>query len=37
MSNPNGLQSQKSCHYLDQGRTFNDINEGSTLNGFLWS
>ena len=25
MSNPNGLQSQKSCHCLDQGRTLNDI------------
>jgi len=25
MSNPNGLLSQKLCHYLDQGRTFNDI------------
>jgi len=25
MSNPNGLLSQKVCHYLDQGRTFNDI------------
>jgi len=25
MSNPNGLQSQKLCHYLDQGRTLNDI------------
>jgi len=25
MSNPNGLQSQKSCHFLDQGRTLNDI------------
>jgi len=25
MSNPNGLQSQKSCHRLDQGRTLNDI------------
>jgi len=25
MSNPNGLLSQKFCHYLDQGRTLNDI------------
>jgi len=25
MSNPNGLPSQKLCHYLDQGRTLNDI------------
>jgi len=25
MSNPNGLLSQKLCHYLDQGRTLNDI------------
>jgi len=25
MSNPNGLLSQKVCHYLDQGRTLNDI------------
>ena len=25
MSKPNGLQSQKSCHCLDQGRTLNDI------------
>jgi len=25
MFNPNGLQSQKSCHRLDQGRTLNDI------------
>ena len=24
-SNPNGLLSQKLCHYVDQGRTFNDI------------
>jgi len=23
-SNPNGLLSQKLCHYLDQGRTLND-------------
>jgi len=22
MSNPNGLLSQKLCHYLNQGRTF---------------
>jgi len=28
MFNPNGLLSQKVCHYLDQGRT---------LNGLLWS
>jgi len=25
MSNPNGLLSQKLCHYLDQGRTLNDM------------
>jgi len=25
MSNPNGLQSQKPCHCLDQSRTLNDI------------
>jgi len=25
MSNPNGLLSQKVCHYLNQGRTLNDI------------
>jgi len=25
MSNPNGLLGQKSCHYLNQGRTFYDI------------
>ena len=25
MSNPNGLLSQKLYHYLDQGRTLNDI------------
>jgi len=25
MSDPNGLLSQKLCHYLDQGRTLNDI------------
>jgi len=25
MSNPNGLLSQKVCHYLDQRRTLNDI------------
>jgi len=24
MSNPNDLLSQKSCHYLNQGRTLND-------------
>jgi len=23
MSNPNGLMSQKVCHYQDQGRTLN--------------
>jgi len=28
MFNPNSWQSQKVCHYLDQGRTFN---------GLLWS
>jgi len=36
MSNPNGLLTQKLCHYLNQGRTSNDIlNEGHTLNGLL--
>ena len=25
LSNPNGLLSQKLCHYLNQGRTLNDI------------
>jgi len=25
MSKPNGLLSQKLCHYLNQGRTLNDI------------
>jgi len=25
MSNPNGLLSQKLCHYLKQGRTLNNI------------
>jgi len=25
MSNPNGLLSQRLCHYLDQGHTLNDI------------
>jgi len=25
LSNPNGLLSQKLCHYLDQGSTLNDI------------
>jgi len=25
MSNPNGFLGQKSCHYLNQGRTFADI------------
>ena len=25
LSNPNGLLSQKLCHYLDQGRKLNDI------------
>jgi len=25
MFNPNGLLSQKLCHYLNQGRTLNDI------------
>jgi len=28
MSNPNGLLSQKLCHYLNQSRT---------VNGLLWS
>jgi len=37
MSNPNGLLSQKLCHYLNQGRTLNNINEGPTLNCLLWS
>jgi len=31
MSIPNGLLSQKLCHYLNQGRTLNNINEGRTL------
>jgi len=36
MFNPNGLLSQKLCHYLNQGRTLNNIlNEGRTLNGLL--
>jgi len=35
MSNPNGLLSQKLCHCVDQGRTWNDINEGRTLNDLL--
>jgi len=30
MSNPNGLLSQKVCHYLDQGRTVNDISLTAT-------
>jgi len=25
MSNPNGLLSQKFCHYLNKGNTLNDI------------
>jgi len=25
MSNPNGLLSQKLCHYLNQGRTLNNM------------
>jgi len=25
MSNPNGLLSQKGCHYLNQGRTLNGL------------
>jgi len=25
MSNPNGLLSQEVCHYLNQGRTFNNV------------
>jgi len=25
MSNPNGLLSQELCHYLNQGRTLNDV------------
>jgi len=25
MSNPNDLLSQKTCHYLNQGRTWSDI------------
>jgi len=35
MSNPNGLLSQKVCHYLDQGGTLNSIVEGCTWNGLL--
>jgi len=36
VSKPNGLLGQKSCHYLDQGRTLYDIlNEGRTSNGLL--
>jgi len=34
MSNPNGLLSQKVCHYLNQGRALNVV-EGRTLNGLL--
>jgi len=37
MYNPNVLLSQKLFHYLDQGRTLNDIIEGRTLNALLWS
>jgi len=38
MSNPNGLLSQKLCHYLNQGQhTELYINEGRTLNGLLRS
>jgi len=37
MSKPNGLLGQKSCRYLNQGRTFNDINEGRILNDLLIS
>jgi len=37
MSNSNALLGQKSCRYLNQGRTFNDINEGRTLNDVLIS
>jgi len=33
MSNQNGLLSQKLCHYLNQGRTLNDI---LTLEGAQW-
>jgi len=36
MSNPNGLVSQKLCHYLNQGRTLNGIlPKGRTVNGLL--
>jgi len=35
MSNPNGSLSQNLCHYLDQGRTLNDILLRATLNGLL--
>jgi len=42
MSNPNGLLGQKSCRYLNQGRTLNDLRrseqpslaEANTLKGF---
>jgi len=37
MSNPNGLLSQEVCDYLDQGRALNNIIEGRTWNGLLWS
>jgi len=37
ISNPNGLLSQKLCHYLDRGHTLNDIIEGCTLINLLWS
>jgi len=37
MSSPNGLLSQKLCHYRNQGRTLNDIltPKGRTVNGFF--
>jgi len=38
MSNPKGLLGQKLCHYLNQGRTLNNIYQwGRKLNGLLWS
>jgi len=35
MSNPNGLLSQKLCHYPNQGRILNDINRGPHIKGSL--
>ena len=37
MSNQNGLLGQKVCHYLNHGRTLNDILRRAGLNGQLWS